>query len=304
MDLLSGSTASSGSGKFMGGDSSKINGVGATASNISSVAGSSSAASSFVKKSGSNELNIQSISTLQGGDINFSLAQKATNAGSTGTSYNVPLDQGCGNNSAFEKNIGKIVRTCDVTKGEWNNDTTSNCVLKRCSNVIAIGSGLTQTLTKSSLSTKISYASVEGVSAGASNYYVKSSGYTGAIKLINSVASGSGETVVGGTTQSYSGFEYRGGCPTGYYCQGCENNQYVATCDLNSSNSDAEPRWTVKGKCVPIGCKISELTNACNSGNCSVGSVKSSFTESSSVLGGKGVYFSGSGTDSAKRKGY
>ena len=42
-------------------------------------------------------------------------------------------------------------------------------------------------------------------------------------------------------------------CPSGYYCNNCDNNKLTYTCSLNESNT---PTWYRKGECVPNNCEV------------------------------------------------
>lgn len=127
----------------------------------------------------------------------------------------------CNTNPNYESGI--IKKNCDITTGEWQSGFAENtCVLKSCGDV----------------SYKIGDISIVDYKKGINNlYYPSDSGLKGQIG-------------------NYLGNNFTQQCPTGYYCNNCDNNKLTYTCSLNESNT---PTWYRKGECVPYVCSFDSL---------------------------------------------
>lgn len=125
----------------------------------------------------------------------------------------------CNTNPSYES--GKITKNCDITTGKWQSDFVENsCVLKSCGRA----------------SYKI--GDIEVIERETNNlYYPSNSGLKGQIG-------------------NYLGYGFSQQCPSGYYCNNCDDNKLTYTCSLNESNT---PTWYRKGECVPYVCTFYSL---------------------------------------------
>lgn len=128
---------------------------------------------------------------------------------------------------------GKVSQQCNINTQSWTGTINSSCDVKTCD------------------AYSESINNIEFISIPKDLYYMKDTGFKGALYLNN---------------HTYIDYQVSQECPEYYECINCQNNNKVQyTCEYDSSIN--QPSWKSSGECRPISCNFNDLITYCNNSN-------------------------------------